>query len=109
MQTFLDGAIKASGIQPRYVITDKGKQFWCRSFKRWCKRRGMHPRFGAIGQRASIAVVERFIRSMKTECTRRLLVPTSRPAMLREISLYATWYNTARPHMALAGKTPQEI
>ena len=58
----------------KYMITDKGKQFWCRGFKRWCKRRGIRPRYGAIGQPASIAVVERFIRSMKQECTRHLLV-----------------------------------
>jgi hypothetical protein len=108
VQTFLDHTIKTSGIKPRYVITDKAKQFWSQSFKGWCKRRGIQPHYGAVGQRASIAVVERFIRSMKQECTRCLLVPTSLGAMRREVSLYATWYNTARPHMALAGKTPYE-
>ena len=46
---------------------------------------------------------------MKQECTRCLLVPTSLAAMRRELSLYATWYNTERPHMTLAGKTPREV
>jgi len=29
--------------------------------------------------------------------------------MRREIDLYATWYNTHRSHMALAGRTPREV
>jgi hypothetical protein len=34
MQRFLGRAIQASGSSAKYVITDKGTQFWCRSFKR---------------------------------------------------------------------------
>jgi transposase InsO family protein len=90
------------------VITDEAKQFWCRSFKRWAKRRGIRPRYGRVGEPASIAVVERFILSMKQECTRCLLVPLSLAAMRREIRLYATWYNAFRPYMAFGGMTPQE-
>ena len=109
IQNFLDRAIRAGRSTPKYVITDKGKQFWCRSFKSWCKQRGIKPRYGAIGQPASIAIVERFIRSMKQECTRCLLVPMSLAAMRRELSLYATWYNAERPHMHLAGTIPSEV
>jgi putative transposase len=107
IQRFLTRVIRASQT-PRYIVTDKGKQFWCRSFKRWCKRRSIRPRYGAVGEPASIAIVERFIRSMKRECTRCLLVPLSVEAMRREIQLYASWYNTQRPHLALAGRTPYE-
>ena len=84
-------------------------QFWCRSFKRWCKRRGIRPRYGAVGEPASIAIVERFIRSMKQEYLRSLLVPLSLVAMRKEVGLYADWYNRHRPHMALARKTPDEV
>jgi transposase InsO family protein len=108
VQGFLNRAIRSGQTTPRYVITDKGKQFWCRSFKRWCTRRGKRPRYGAVGQPASIAIVERFILSMKRESTRCLLVPLSMAAMRREIGLYATWYNTQPPHMALGGRTPRE-
>ncbi|MCP4006639.1 MAG: transposase [bacterium] len=62
-----------------------------------------------MGQPASIAIVERFIRSMKQECTRCLLVPMSLAAMQRELGLYATWYNTVRPHTTLDGRTPHEV
>ena len=109
IQSALDRAVRSSGTAPRYVVTDKGKQFWCRSFKRWCKRRGIRPRYGAIGQPASIVLVERFTRSMKQEALRQVLVPTSVSAMRREVTLYGRWYNAHRPHMALAGKTPNEV
>ena len=109
VQRFLERAIRASGSAPKYVVTDKGKQFCCRSFKNWCKRQSIRPRYGRIGEPASIAVVERFIRSMKDECTRCVLVPMSLVAMRREINLYVIWYNTQRTHMALGGKTPREV
>jgi transposase InsO family protein len=41
IQRFLARVIRESRTTPRYLVTDKGKQFWCRSFKRWCKRRGI--------------------------------------------------------------------
>jgi len=109
VQDFLDRGIRATRSTPKYVVTDRGRQFWCRGFKRWCKRRGIRPRYGRIGEPASIAIVERFIRSMKQEATRCLLVPLSLAAMRREIRLYASWYNTERPHMGLGGKTPREV
>jgi transposase InsO family protein len=108
VQRFLERAIRASDSTPKYVVTDKGKQFWCRSFKCWCKCRNIRPRYGRIGEPASIAIVERFIRSMKEECTRCVLVPLSLEAMRREIRFYTIWYNTERTHMGLSGKTPQE-
>jgi transposase InsO family protein len=80
-----------------------------RSFKRGCKRREIRPRYGRIGEPASIAIVERFIRSMKNECTRRVLVPLSLAEIRRELRFYATWYDEWRTHMALAGKTPREV
>jgi transposase InsO family protein len=109
IQQFLDRAVRASGHTPRYIITDRGSQFWCRPFKRWCKRRGIRPRYGVLGEPASLCVVERFIRSMKDECTRRLfIVPMSHGAFRKELLAYATWYNRWRPHTTLGGRTPEE-
>jgi len=109
IQRFLDRAIRECGRSPQYVVTDKGRQFWCRTFKRWCRRHGIRPRYGAVGQPASIALVERFIRSMKDECTRCILVPLWLAAMRRELGSYACWYNTHRPHAALVGGVPDDI
>jgi transposase InsO family protein len=109
IQRFLDRAIRCNAGPPRYVITDKGRQFWCGSFKRWCHRRDIRPRFGAVGKQGSIAIVERFIRSIKNECTRHILIPLQLDAMRRELGCYATWYNEHRPGQALGGQTPWEV
>ena len=58
----------------------------------------------------SICIVERFIRSLKQECTRRMpIVPFTLGTLRRELGAYATWYNTSRPHTHLYGRTPQEV
>jgi transposase InsO family protein len=109
VQRFLDRAIQKAGHPPKYIISDKGRQFWCDPFKGWCRRKGIRPRFGAVGKYGSIAVVERFMRSMKNECTRRILVPMRLDAMRREVAFYCLWYNEHRPSMVLGGCTPREV
>ncbi|MHC4819907.1 MAG: transposase [Planctomycetota bacterium] len=109
VQELLEQAIRKAGSPPEHIITDKGRPFWCRSFRGWCRRRGIRPRFGAIGKHGSIAIVERFIRSMKSECTRQVLVPLAARPVRREISLYVAWYNEHRPSSALEGRTPLEV
>jgi len=106
----LDRAIKAAGKHPKHAIFDKGPQFFCDEFKAWCKRRKIKPRYGAIGKHGSIAIVERFIRSFKTECIRRLaIVPMRIEQMVAELQFYADWFNEERGHTALGGKTPNEV
>lgn len=110
VRQFLARAIRQAGQTPKYIICDKGGQFWCEGFKTWCKRRGIKPRFGAVGRHGSIAVVERFIRSLKSECTRRLLlVPLRKQAFHKELDFFAEWYNEHRPHQWLDGRTPDEV
>ncbi len=72
-------------------------------------RRSEQQRMGAGGQYGSIAVVERFMRTLKSECTRQILVPRQRQSMCRAVDLFAIWYNTYRPHQGLAGQTPHEV
>ena len=105
---FLANTIRQAGTPPKYIISDKGSQFWCKRFKRWCKRRKIRPRFGAVGQYGSIAVIERFIRTLKDEGLRRILVPLSLRTMRAEANAIIAWYNTCRPHTTLGGRTPDE-
>lgn len=106
---FLAKTIRRTGVGPRHMVSDKGSQFCCRRFKRWCRRHGIRPRFGAVGKYGSIAVIERFIRSLKTEGLRPIQVPLNRRLFHRELVLYAAWYNNRRPHQALDGQTPREV
>jgi transposase InsO family protein len=61
-------------------------------YKAWCERRGVSPRFGAVGEHGSIAVIERFFRSLKTEMLRKLpWVPMSRKKLAEEVAAYMGW------------------
>ena len=62
-----------------------------------------------MGQHASIAVVERFILTLKQMIGQLQLVPFRRQAFRRELDLIVLWYNEHRPHMTLGGKTPHEV
>ena len=110
VRAFLGRTIHANQATPKYIISDKGPQFWCSGFKAWCKKRGIKPRFGAVGQHGSVAVVERFIRTLKDECTRCLqFLPYNKQAFRNELRLYLHWFNEHRPHMTLKGRTPNEV
>ena len=109
VQSFLDRMIQKARSKPKHLICDKGKQFWCGSFKEWCGRKRIRPRFGAVGKRGSIAVVERFIGSLKSECMDLILVPFLEREFRRELAVYADWYNHHRPHSVLGAQTPAEV
>jgi putative transposase len=107
---FLGRVVARVGRAARHLVTDQGEQFHCTAFQRWCRAKGMRQRFGAVGKSGSIAVVERFLRTLKQESTRVVaVVPLLRRALCRELQLYASWYNAARPHTTLAGATPDEV
>ena len=78
-------------------------------YRAWCKKRGVRPRFGAVGEHGSIALVERFIRSMKYEAFAWVVVPMSLRLLARELEAYLVWYHEHRPHQGLAGRTPSDV
>lgn len=65
----MDKIIVDENVKPKYVISDRGMQFDCGLFRKWCKNQKIKPRYGAIGQHGSIATTERYHRSVKTEFT----------------------------------------
>ncbi len=109
VRTFLGRTIAKAGTAPKYLVCDRGAQFDCGGFRDWCSRKGIKPRYGAIGQHGSIAVVERFILTMKCLMARLLLVPYRRENFRRELDSIARWYNESRPHSTLHGRTPSEV
>jgi putative transposase len=110
VRQFLGRVIAKVGAAPKHLITDSGVQFTCSDFKRWCKRRGIRHRKGAVGQTGSIAIIERFFRTLKDGCTRSLLVvPLAKRSLQRELHLFCAWYNQDRPHVTLQGATPDEV
>ena len=109
IRAFLGRTIAKSKKTPRHIVCDRGKQFDCDGFRKWCRKKGIkRPRYGAIGRSGSIAVVERVILTTKTIISRLLLVPYRREAFMRELTAAAEWYNEHRAHSGLRGQTPNE-
>ncbi len=109
IRAFLGRTIGKTGQAPKYIVCDKGSQFWNDGFKGWCERKNIRPRFGAAGRHGSIVVIERFILTMKDQCTCLMLVPLRRDSFRKELQFFAGWYNEHRPHTTLRGKTPAEV
>jgi putative transposase len=110
VRRFLGGVIGRVGSAPKHLVSDSGTQFTCADFQSWCSKKQIRQRFGAVGKRGSIAVIERFIRTLKDEGVRVLpVVPLALRAFQRELSWFFSWYNSSRPHMTLKGATPDEV
>ncbi|MFH1748332.1 MAG: DDE-type integrase/transposase/recombinase [Planctomycetota bacterium] len=106
---FLDQTISEVGHAPRHMISDKGTQFVSEHYRKWCDDAVIKSRYGAVGRYGSIAIIERFFRSLKTEYTRNLLVPISQKCMRAAMLLHQEWFNKHRPHQGLDGLTPQDV
>jgi hypothetical protein len=109
IQKFLARAIRTAGGPPKDIITDKGSQFTDEDFGLWCKKRKIRQRFGAVGKYGSIAIIERFMRTLKAEGTRQILIAFQRAAFERDLRLIVSWYNSARPHSSLRARTPDKV
>ncbi|MCA9626422.1 MAG: transposase [Myxococcales bacterium] len=107
VRRFLKSAIKEAAKAPKHLISDRGVQFR-EDYRAWCLCLGIKPRWGAVGSHKSIAIIERFWRSMKAECCRQTLMPLKPSIMQAELDCYAAWFRLHRPHRALQGITPDE-
>lgn len=102
VRAFAGRAMADAHATPDHLICDKGRVFWCKDKSIWV-------RYGAVGKHGSIAVVERFIRTMKDEATRRIVVPLRRARLQGELTSFVAWYKEHRPHTTLNGRTPNEV
>lgn len=109
VRALLGRTISKTGAPPKHLVCDKGRQFWCNGFKAWCKRRGIKPRFGAVGKHGSIAVIERLILSVKLMLRFFPLVPFRIEVFRRNVQATFDWFNEYRPHTTLRGRTPNEV
>lgn len=54
IQVFLDRVIQVLGSKPKSLITDRGKQFDCASFRAWKRARRIRQRFGKVAKKGSV-------------------------------------------------------
>ena len=90
------------------VISDRGGQFIAREFKEYIRSAGLTQTLISAGYPQSNGKIERFYKTVKTECVRRssfLSVADAR----RIIAEFIEYYNTKRLHSALDYLTPLDI
>ena len=102
---------KAASIHgpPSHFISDQGSQFTSKSFRQTLARLSVRQRFGAIGKTGSIALIERFWRTLKDTLALRSLKPLVLADCRRRVELGLFHYAYLRPHESLGGATPAEI
>ena len=92
---------------PRVLVSDRGRVFRSAAVRRATHRLRIQHRFGAVGQTGSIALLERFWRTLKE------LIDADRPALFvgdleRRLATALVYYAWFRPHAGLGGATPIE-
>jgi transposase InsO family protein len=94
---------------PRHSVSDQGVQFRSGTFRNALARLGIRHRFGAIGRTGSIALVERFFRTLKTVAGLHSRPPLLRRDLEHRLALAFLYYLWLRPHQGLAGATPADV
>ena len=92
-----------------HFISDHARCFTGQVFRRKLLRLGVKQRFGAIGKKGSIALIERLWRTLKDTLGLHLLRPLVAQNLMEKIEMGLVHYAHFRPHQALAGATPAEI
>jgi len=104
----LERAMRRHG-RPRHMVTDQGSQFTAGVFRATLDVLKIRQRFGAVGQYGSIALIERFWRSLKELLASRTCPPLSRAHLESRLELALAYYAALRPHQGLDGATPAEV
>jgi transposase InsO family protein len=108
MTLLLDRTAQRFGF-PRHFISDQGSQFKSHLFQDVVKSLRIRPRFGAVGESGSIALIERFWRTIKAAAGFSALPVLVREDLERRLELALAHYAYHRPHQGLHGATPAEI
>ncbi len=105
--TALEEAITGYG-RPDIFNTDQGSQFTSVAFTNTLKDAGIRISMDGRGRWMDNVFIERLWRSLKYECVFLNAFETGSEARVG-IGRWIDYYNTDRPHSALAGMTPDEV
>ena len=87
--------------------SDRGSQYACHEYQKRLKQFGMSVSMSRKGNCWDNAPVERFFRSLKSECLTSYRFATRRAAEI-EVLDYITFYNYARLHSTLGYRSPMD-
>jgi transposase InsO family protein len=95
--------------RPAHFVSDHARCFTGRVFRRRLLRLGVKQRFGAVGKKGSIALIERLWRTLKDTLGLRLLRPLAAEDLMEKVEMGLVHYAYFRPHQGIGGATPAEI
>ncbi len=101
-------AMRRNGT-PRWLVTDKDPVLRGVSLQQLLTGHGIFRRYGAVGRRGNIALIERTWRSMKQEYVRHLFLHRLIRALEVRLRRRARWHNGARPHQGLGQRTADDV
>jgi transposase InsO family protein/DNA-binding XRE family transcriptional regulator len=105
---FVSKAAKRHG-RPAHFISDHARCFTGQVFRRKLLRLGVKQRFGAVGKKGSIALIERLWRTLKDTLGLCLLRPLVAEDLMATVEMGLVHYAHFRPHQGLGGSTPAEV
>jgi hypothetical protein len=105
---FVSGTARRFG-RPAHFVSDRARCFTGELFRRKLLWLGVKQRFGAVGKKGSIALIERLWRTLKDALGLRLLRPSAAEDLAATVELGLVHYAHFRPHQGLGGATPAEI
>ena len=94
---------------PKHIISDQASVFTGEVFAELLDSWNIKPRLGAVGKHGSISVTERVIKTLKYEWLKRVAFIKGFDHLAMLCKEFEIWYNTWRPHMALAGFRPDDV
>lgn len=94
---------------PMWLVTDKDPVLRSNRVNALVRRHGVGRRYGRVGKKGSIAIIERFWRSMKHEYVRHLFLYRSTKWLDGKLASYATRFKAHRPHQGLGQRTPSDV
>ena len=108
MAEIVEAASRKQGV-PRHFISDQGSQFTSLFVREVLAHLGIKQRFGAIGKTGSIAIIERFWRTMKEMLLLKGRPPLSIHDLWSRVEVGLVYYALWKPHQGLSGATPAEM
>jgi len=105
---FVSKTAKSHG-RPAHFVSDRARCFTGEIFRRKLLWLGVKQRFGAVGKKGSIALIERLWRTLKDALGLRLLRPLVAEDLMEKVKMGLVHYAHFRPHQGLGGATPAEV
>jgi transposase InsO family protein len=105
---FVSRTAKRHG-RPWHFVSDQARCFTGEIFRLKLRSLGVKQRFGAVGKKGPVALIERLWRTLKNSLGLKLLRPLAIEDLERKIRMGLLHYAHFRPHLALGGATPANV